>query len=312
MYKYIIVFIIFLSLLGCGEGIVEIDSKLYEPRLVIYGFLQPEQKIKYISITRNFPLNQIVNQDSLYLKEAEVVITDLELNKSYKLVFNAQTKTFERLDVVVRKGVSYKLSVSAMLDGNLVEASAITNVPNSIPVIDIARSKLASFNLYEKDENGEYKYFEVCWKFSSDEDCYVFERTSLNIADSNVIYYWPFDVFDLIQNKYGRNSSVKRSVTGCEFIYNGRHTKEYYYKKFEVIDFLYWGRQRFTIYAGDINFRDYITKPKEVTDVDGNQFEPKYHIDGKGIGVFGSMASDTVEVMLYKYGSYGGTVIVTP
>jgi hypothetical protein len=307
MYKYIIAFWIFVSLSGCGEGIVSIDNKLYEPKIVIYGFLQPRKNITNISISRNYPLNHKIDQELLYLKSAVVIVTDLELNKNYQLFFNDQDKCFERPDVVVRKGVSYKLSVSAIIDGNKIEASAVTDVPKDIPLIDTTRSKLAPFRVYDKDSSGEYKYFEVCWKFSPVIDYYLFRREVVNIVDSNMISFTPFDYWE----KYSDLRRI-RSFDHTIELWNNDHSDNYYNKKIEVIEFACAGKQRFILTSGDINFRDYVTQPKEVTDVDGNLYEPKYHINGMGIGVFGSMVSDTVEVMLYNYNSNAGTVIVTP
>jgi len=304
MYKYILIVAALVIIQGCGEGIVEIDSKIYEPRIVIYGFIEPGRAVKDISITRNFPLNQKVNPDSLYLKDADAIITDLNINKSYKLDFNAETKTFQRLDMVIAKGRSYKLSISALIDGVTVEAFAVTNVPEELPEIDTTRSKLEPFHVFDKDENGEFKCFEVCWKFSSDEDCYIFTKETLNISDSNKIWSMPFEAWELMYAKYGYHGYPK-TYHMIDFVYNKEKSNGYHSYVIESYFFAYHGAQRFIVTTGDKNFLDYIKLPREVVDVDGNHFEPKYHVSGMGIGVFGSWASDTVEVMLLprNYGS---------
>jgi hypothetical protein len=47
------------------------------------------------------------------------------------------------------------------------------------------------------------------------------------------------------------------------------------------------------IYAADRNFRDFQITHELLQSIDGNYHEPAFHIDGDGIGVFGSAAVDT-------------------
>lgn len=297
MYKYILVVLIAVLLFGCGEGMVDINTKNYEPRIVIYGFIQPGNNVKNISITRNFPLNQKINADSLYLKDADVVITDLSINKSYKLDFDADTKKFQRLDMIIMKGRSYKLSISAVIDGVTVEASAVTNTPKEAVEIDTSRSRLESFHVFDKYENGEYKYFEVCWKFDPEASCYIFSKESIKMTDSNRIWGMNNEAYEQMRAKYGNFFTWRRGNT-VEILYAKDRSGEYYSHIIEAILFAYHGAQRFIVTTGDKNFYDYINLPREVVDVDGNHFEPKYHVSGQAIGVFGSIVSDTVEVML--------------
>ena len=59
-------------------------------------------------------------------------------------------------------------------------------------------------------------------------------------------------------------------------------------------DTWFYGRYRAIMYAGDQNFKYYFTTHEDVQDIDGNLYEPKFNIDGDGIGVFGSFIADTV------------------
>ena len=59
-------------------------------------------------------------------------------------------------------------------------------------------------------------------------------------------------------------------------------------------DTWFFGHYRAILYAGDINFKHYYLTHGNVQDIDGNLNEPKFHINGDGIGVFGSAAVDTV------------------
>ena len=297
MYKYVLI-ILSLILTSCGDGIVEIDSKIYEPKIVVRGFLEPNKQVSNISISRNFPLNQKFNQDSLHLENANVILTDLILNKSYKLEYDKTSKTYQKLDLIVEKGKIYKLYVSATIDNKNLEAWSTTKVPDELLEIDTIKSKLKPFIAFDKDETGNYKCFELYWKCSPDNFCFAFNKEPLNTDWSNMMFSYPWDADDKAKQKYGNNWYSLRHIT-TYIIFNRNKQNEFYYS-IEPVLFIYYGLQRLIITTGDINFLDYITQPQEMVDVDGNYFEPKHHINGNGIGVFGSMISDTVEVTLLK------------
>jgi hypothetical protein len=56
----------------------------------------------------------------------------------------------------------------------------------------------------------------------------------------------------------------------------------------------FYGNYRVIVYAADKNFYDYFITAKNVMELDGNFHEPRMHIEGDGIGVFGSAVTDTV------------------
>lgn len=55
----------------------------------------------------------------------------------------------------------------------------------------------------------------------------------------------------------------------------------------------FYTRYRIIIYAADRNFRDFQATHEVTQGADGNHHEPAFHIDGDGIGVFGSAVVDT-------------------
>ena len=54
------------------------------------------------------------------------------------------------------------------------------------------------------------------------------------------------------------------------------------------------GRYRAIVYAADGNFKDFFLTHATVQDIDGNFHEPILHVEGDGVGVFGSAIVDTV------------------
>ena len=69
---------------------------------------------------------------------------------------------------------------------------------------------------------------------------------------------------------------------------------------------LYWFNLWFydtyeiVILAADRNYRDYLRTYNDVQEIDGNFHEPKFYLEGDGIGVFGSAVTDTVYVKVVK------------
>ena len=55
----------------------------------------------------------------------------------------------------------------------------------------------------------------------------------------------------------------------------------------------FYTRYRIIIYAADRNFRDFHATHEVTQGADGNHHEPAFHIDGDGIGAFGSAVVDT-------------------
>ena len=56
----------------------------------------------------------------------------------------------------------------------------------------------------------------------------------------------------------------------------------------------FYGRYRAIIYAADENFKDFFLTHSTTQELDGNFHAPAFHIEGDGVGVFGSAIADTV------------------
>jgi hypothetical protein len=62
----------------------------------------------------------------------------------------------------------------------------------------------------------------------------------------------------------------------------------------------FYGPYRLVLYAGDENFYHFFATHRTVQSVDGNLHEPLFHIEGDGIGVFGSAVIDTLSLNIIK------------
>ena len=53
-------------------------------------------------------------------------------------------------------------------------------------------------------------------------------------------------------------------------------------------------------YAGDENLKNYFLTHGNVQEMDGNFHEPEFNIEGEGIGIFGSVIADTLEITILE------------
>jgi hypothetical protein len=65
-------------------------------------------------------------------------------------------------------------------------------------------------------------------------------------------------------------------------------------------DFRFYDDYEIIMYAADKNYKDFFITYQNVVELDGNFHEPKFNIEGDGIGVFGSIIADTVSCRVIR------------
>jgi hypothetical protein len=292
---FVIVVLIYLS--GCGEGHVDITDAFYSPKIVINAYVFGGQKVQNIKITRNIPLTQNIDTSSIILPDAMVKIIDLSNNKEYLLTYNPLKLSYEYAenDLIVDYGKSYKIDVQARIDGKDLHASSITTVPLSGLKAD--KYDLGTMPYRETDENGIVKKINIGFRPSENSSATIFSVVALEASTSSFIY-----------NNYYYSEKDTQKIEHALF----RYKQNYVYQigiAPGTLDFLiavdwynvwFYGRYRVIIYAADKNFYDYCITAQNVMELDGNFHEPKMHIDGEGVGVFGSAVTDTVYFTIIK------------
>ena len=283
---------------SCGESTVEIGKNTYEPKIVIDGYLYPGQKVQNIRITRNIPLNTNIDPTALILINADVQLVDLQSNKEYRLTFNPKNFSFEYsgTDLLIGFDKSYKLVVSAVIDGKVIAANSTTRTPNSgFKIIDELTTNQSIF-YREKDSSGEVKNITITFVPSFGTNFYAFSMVSLNASDSSFIYNNPYvevktkDVIEELDRfKYQMRWLQNINSLGTSIKYD-----------LDWINFWFYGDYRIIVYACDENFRLYVQTYKIVQEFDGNFHEPRINIQGDGIGIFGSAVADTVYLRIKK------------
>ncbi|KAA3605844.1 MAG: DUF4249 family protein [Calditrichaeota bacterium] len=278
---------------SCGNPSVTFDKNDYEPQIVFDAYIFANEPITRIGIRRNFPLNSNISILELLLPTADVKLTD-ENGNDYQLTFNDSTWYHEYLgtDLVIETGKSYTLSATAEIDGQTVSASSTTTLPEAGFNIAELRKLFPNGNTVatdsityrEKDENDEPILLNVKYNRSPGTTFYAFSYEALNADSANYIYDNPFtdekpeDVqFDLEDWQYQWDwiqNTPKDAGTSDSDI---QWFSTWFYGEYEV-----------NMYAADKNFGDYMSTHTEVQEPDGNFHEAKFHIEGDGIGIFGS------------------------
>ncbi|MEW6196137.1 MAG: DUF4249 family protein [Bacteroidota bacterium] len=296
--KIISFLLISLTFYACGESSVEIGQNTYSPKIVIDGLLYPGNKVENIRITRNIPLNTQLEPEQVILFAADVKLQDMQNGNIYQLTFNPTNVAFEYNgnDLEIGYDKSYKLSVAAYVDGNLLQASSITKTPNAGFRINDSESYIDSIKYQEKDDNGNDKQLFVKFAPSPGTNYYAISIVALDASLDNFIYdnsYFevkPKDLekdFDRYKYQFRWLQNVNSSSNNIEY-------------QVEWLNVWFYSRYRMIIYAADDNYRLFAQTHRNVQEFDGNFHEPRMNIEGDGIGVFGSAITDTVYFKVIK------------
>lgn len=282
---------------ACGKGIVNMDEQAYQPKIVIQGTLFPHQKVDNIRISRNFPLNTVIDENQILIRDAQAILFD-EQGTAFRLNFNKDTGDYEYAadDLTIEYGGTYTLEVSATVDGQTLFARSTTTVPQAGFEILESKSKLDSMRFRQRDANLELERFAVTFSRSPGTDFYILSLAALDADVATFIYDNPFGEFD--------EEDVEKDLFDFQYNYTWiQDTPKYAGEStMEVFWFFTWfyGRYRAVVYAADKNLKEFLQTHEEVKEIDGNFHEPAFHFESDGIGVFGSAIADTVYFTVVK------------
>lgn len=276
-------------LAACGQGVVQVDQSTYAPKIVINGLIYPDERIDRIKITRNFPINTTISFDDEPLTEALVIVSD-ENGVSDTLVYNPLLRYFQSQFQKVRigGGKTYQLNVFAEIDGRRLSASAQTTVPEKGFKINEELSCLGNIPYRRYYVNGLLA--SPCINFNPSQGVafYALSGTAMDVELSDFIEQNMFGVKkDIVEENFNafKNFSLytvpTKTVSGTSKV-----NIPWWYIYF-------YGRYRVIMYAGDINFYHFFVTHRFVQNFDGNLRDPLFHIEGDGIGLFGSAIRDT-------------------
>ena len=289
---YLLLATLAILLQACGEGVINVDDIEYQPKISIEGFLIPGQPVDNIKILRNFPVDANLNRLDLTLPTASVVITDLQDNSEHVMTYDADRYTFYDAanGLAVQPQGSYRLDVTATIDGQSLSAHAETTVPSS--GLDIVSVNYPSLRYRERDSNDNIRNFKFDFQRSPGTTAYIMTAVATEAGESNFIYDNPFeeveaeDVVDDLEDwryesEWIQDLPAEAGVSSIELFW---------------FDFWFYSEYQVVLFAVDKNYIDFYRTYEEVQEIDGNYHPPVFNIEGDGIGVFGSAVADTIMV----------------
>jgi len=288
-------------IMSCGEGDVTIDPSKYEVKIVIDGYLHPNQQVDRIKISRNLPIGTNISKSDLVISDAVVVITDLNVtpNENYSLSFNADSLYYfeDSGNLNIQHGGEYRIEVQATIDGKALQASSITKVP------------LAGFTIFDSISTGQISFSNISSSGTLPRPVIFFNRSEQTDFYAFSILAMDADLNTFIYNVHPWGGNIERKDVEENFdtfrksndtIFNTPMVADTTKWTVEWFHMWFMGRYRIIAYAGDENMKDYYLTHANVIETDGNLHEPEMNITGDGIGIFGSAIADTFyfELML--------------
>lgn len=300
MKKYLY-FFVFLMLLACGEGNVEVENVSYEPRITVEGFLIPGHKVERIRIFKNFKIDQNVSilNSLLDPEKTTVTITDEQNGNIYDLSLhvpdtltdiNGYWFEYNGDDLIIEHNKSYTLYAESEYNNKLLWCSSTTTVPQA--GFSIEDVNYNSLKFAQEKQNGDLEVFEVTIKRSPGVTYYFATIRPLNNSFDNLIKNHLVGKLD--STIYDENK-VDLSFDTSWIQNTPEYTGESIMRLF-WFDFYFYSEYEVIIYAADKNYREFLQTYNRVQEFDGNFHEAKFNFEGDGIGFFGSIIPDTLYV----------------
>ena len=296
IYRFALPFL-FLLFIACGDVPVNIDQDTYDPKIVIDGYIFPGKTPSGIRISRNYPLNEKIDISDFLLADADVTLKDRQENRVYELGFNPMRMGFgyEGNELLIEYGKSYELQVQAEIDGKDLYTSCITTVPEQGFSIDRQASDLdpRSYDTAVKTNDK----FEIAFYTSPTTGSYLVSIVALDASvdtfiEDNVLGLQREDLDDSTDPDEAKYFDYSKNQIQWYETKSGAGSR---LSRLDIEWFSTWfyGRYRVIVYAADKNFTDFFLTADAIQEIDGNLLEPEFHIQGDGIGVFGSAIADT-------------------
>ncbi len=294
MKPYLIILLFGLILTACENPQFDLKDSEYQPKLVVEAYLVPGQSPSNIKVTRNFPLSQSINLEEVILSDATVRITRDSDKQVFDLVYNPVKGNYEYpgSDFVIDYDKVYHLFVEGKIEKQTLSATSTTHTPKSGFKIIPEQSQLSPTS-YTGSEN-----VSLAFDPAPGTDFYVASLTALDASVESFIYSPENRYEDIEQSD---SSDVKEELNFRKYNSEGFLNVPDSPGQIRELDwylFQFYGRHKIIMYAMDKNAKDFYLTHKDVQELDGNFLEPRMAIEGEGIGVFGSVLADTVEVKI--------------
>lgn len=289
MKSIILIIIPFFILSGCE--LYQQDE--YQQYYVVESYLVANQDLPEIWVTKTIPFEETLIQDSVGISNATVIIrllnSDLSIAEQYKYE-HANSGNYKPAEsTTVKPNRWYQLHIT-LSNGDLVEAKTL--VPGTFRTVN----ELQENYLYQS--NPEIELVITPSKYPGRQSFYVITTHAQDRSPNNLTPFYQ----DLVTDK---DSWINTYYINSSDIINEKNfatdTAGNIILPISWSAFAFYGQNDIVIHAIDDNLYDFwrfnsmlthemVSAPGEIQNI-------RYHING-GIGIFGSMASDTNRVFI--------------
>ncbi len=236
------------------------------------------------------------------VSSTQVTITDVANSTIHKLSFHtADDNKLENYyweyngnDLEIECGKSYRLDVSAVIDGKKLTASSITTVP--VHGFNIVEQNYDSLVYRKRNEHDEIINFELSLERSAGTTLYLAIINALSKDSDLFIYDNPYEDLD----KQDVEEDLDDYSYELEWIQNTPETPGQSKLRIWWTNLWFYDTYQIVVYAVDNNYKQFLQTYDDVQEQDGNFHEPYFHFEGDGIGVFGSVIADTTYIKVLK------------
>jgi len=114
-------------IISCGDPEIDISGVAYQSKIVVQGYVYPDEEIKQVRLMRNFPLDRTINFEEFVLTPGgNGVIAKIN---GITLQYEPFTQTYYTNNLTVQNDATYTLEVTAVIDGDQLQTSSTTTVP---------------------------------------------------------------------------------------------------------------------------------------------------------------------------------------
>jgi hypothetical protein len=281
---------------ACSDEEVILGEAVYEPKIVVEGYLYPEHCVDNLKICRNIPFNQVVDYEKTIIADAKVILTDLSSDKNYELTYDKNNLDYgyEKKDFKINFSNSYKLEVWASIDRQNLYVYSVTTTPATD--IKIEKDGTDTIIYRQKDKSNNLIKYKIKLHPPRQAEIIVVSVTAEQPGAGNFIFDNPYLKID--------SSDVANDITRysyqCYSLDNYNPAAEELNFNIDWTLIWFYGKYRVIIYAGDKNFKDFFLTQKDIQEPGGNFHELKIDFIGDGIGVFASLVADTTYFFVKK------------
>ncbi|NOG46480.1 MAG: DUF4249 family protein [Calditrichaeota bacterium] len=299
MKKVVVILFVMFLISACGEGVVEVENKSYQPKISIDGFLHPGKKVERIHIFRNFKLGENITADKIFFDPAKTIvkIIDEESGTPYTLTLNQNPDTtdledyyyeYNGNDLVIDYGKSYTLDVTTEADGKQLSTTSTTTIPNA--GFHIAGINTTSMQFAQQEPGGDFATFQIEIERAPGTNFYVAATRPLDMRFENFITNHLFG--ELTREDFDEDLDDYDSAE--DWIQNTPLTSGTSTLNIFMFDLFFYSEYRVIVFAADDNYREYLQTFNSTQEPDGNFHAARFNFEGDGIGVFGSVVTDTI------------------